>query len=960
MSIDTCKDQVEMADCVVVFVLDKITNLLAEEAILLQGVKHDIHYIKDELERMIAFLGVADALEDGDAEVKVWVRQVRDVANDIEDVLDESMLLSYDHHFRGSCCSFAKLVFSIRNIKSCHKLVFEIQAIRSRVHNIAEGHQRYRYKFYVPEQGSSSNHAYDTANDRRGDALLLEEAELVGIEIPRQQLIDWLVEDDPRLKVVSVVGMGGSGKTTLVKKVYEDAAVKKNFNSLAWITVSQSFKIEEVLKDMIQQLYDEVKQPTPEGLSTMSSIRLKAIAKVFLQSRMYLLVFDDVWTIQAWEAIRYALPDVNNGSRVILTTRLFNVASFSSIETNGYVYELKALSAEESWILFCQKAFHGNSCPSHLENISRNILKKCGGLPLAIVAVGGVLATKNRTNIREWGMLNHSLGPELDSNGKFDSMRIVLLLSFNDLPYYLKPCFLYLSIYPEDHLIERNTLIYWWITEGFVKRKEGRTVEDVAEGYLNELINRSLIHPVQYNDDGSMKLGRIHDLYRELILSKSRDYNFTTTTDEQNISWPEKNRRLSIHGTLGNLQVKRSNTKLRSLLTFGIADAQSLSCISQVLGSSRMLRVLDLRGAPLEMIPETVFQLFHLRYLSLRNTSVKILPRSIERLKQLEILDLKQTYITELPVEILKLENLHNLLVYSHVSYSYLPYNCSPGFKAFRGIGTLRALQKLVYVEATPGSGILGEVGMLSELRRLCILKLRKEDGRTVCSSIEKLRKLQSLNLKSVEEHEILDLSYISSPPPLLQRLYLTGHIIKMPEWIQDLNSLVKIYFRWTRLTEDPLKYLQDLPNLVHLEFLVGYTGEELYFEKGKFQRLKLLNLDKLEGLKRVTIGEGAVPHLEKLVIQRCPLLESVPTGIECLLNLKVLEFFDMPDEFIMTLRPEKLGADSWKVSHIPEVYYTYWRDSCWMVHSLKEKCNTQIAGHSGAVTKTYGRRNSL
>ncbi|PHT60181.1 hypothetical protein CQW23_02544 [Capsicum baccatum] len=551
-----------MADSAVVFVLDKIINLLAEKAILLQGFKRDIQYIKDELERMIAFFGVADAFEEGDAEVKVRVRQVRDVANDIEDVIDESMLLSYDHHFHGSCCFIAKLFFSIRNIKSHHKLVFEIQAIKSRVHHIAVGHQRYRYKYYVPEQGSSSNQAYDTANDRRGDALLLEETKLVG-----------------------------SGKTTLVKKVYEDAAANKNFNSLAWITVSMSFKVEEVLKDMIQQLYDEVKQPAPEGLSTMTSNRLKIIAKVFLQSRTYVLVFDDVWSIQAWEAIRYVLPDVNNGSRVILTTRLLDVASFYSTETNGYVYEVKPLSAEESWILFSRKAFHGNSCPSHLESISRNILKKCGGLPLAIVAIGGVLATKNRNNIREWGMLNHSLGPELDSNNKFESMRIVLLLSFNDLPYYLKPCVLYLSIYPEDHLIERNTLIYQWIMEGFVKQKDRRTVEDVADGYLNELINRILIHPVQYNDDGSMKLGQIHDLYRELILSKSRDDKFTAIVDEQNKLWPEKTRRLSLHGMLGNLQVKGSVTKLRSLLTFGVADPQSFSCISQVLGSARMLRV---------------------------------------------------------------------------------------------------------------------------------------------------------------------------------------------------------------------------------------------------------------------------------------------------------------------------------------------------------------------------------
>lgn len=140
ISIDTCEDQVEMADSAVIFVLDKLTNLIAEEAILLQGVKNNIQYIKDELERMIAFLGVADAFKEGDAEVKVWVRQVRDVANDIEDVLDESMLLSYDHHYHGSCCFIAKLVFSIRNIKFRHKLVVEIQAIKSRVDNIAMGH----------------------------------------------------------------------------------------------------------------------------------------------------------------------------------------------------------------------------------------------------------------------------------------------------------------------------------------------------------------------------------------------------------------------------------------------------------------------------------------------------------------------------------------------------------------------------------------------------------------------------------------------------------------------------------------------------------------------------------------------------------------------------------------------------------------------------------------------------
>lgn len=952
----------QMAECTVVFVLDKITVLLEAKVVLLQGLKHEIEYIKDELERVIAFLGVADTVEDGDAEIKVWVKQVRDVAYDIEDTIDEFMFLVPAEHQSSKFCGFLwRFFFSIRNLKSQQRIACEIQSIKSRVCSIAEGHQRYRYRYHVPDQVSSTSHAYEIANDRRSDALLLEEDEIVGIEKPRKELISLILKEDPTLKVISVVGMGGSGKTTLVKRVYDDAAVKKHFQSHAWLTVSQTFKVEELLKDMIRQLFAEVKQPVPEGMSLMNVNKLKVIVKEFLLRRSYVLVFDDVWSTRVWEAIKHVLPKEKHVCRVIMSTRLTDVASSSSIDTNGYIYEMKPLSEEVSWVLLCRKAFHASSCPSHLREILKQILKRCGGLPLAIVAIGGVLATKNKTNINEWGALYHSLGPDFEGNDQFESLRIILLLSFNDLPQYLKLCFLYLSIYPEDHLIEHNTLIYQWTMEGFVKQKEGRTVEEVAEGYLIELIHRSLILPVKFNDDGSMKQGRIHDLYREIILSKSRDHNFVTTTDEETAAWPEKARHLSVHGTLGNVQMKRQGTKLRSLLTFNVTDSQFSSHVVQILSSCRVLKVLELRGTSLEIVPEEIFQLLHLRYLSLRSTKVKVLPRSIKKLRMLEILDLKYTYVTELPVEILKLQHLRHLIVYSHVSFAYLPYNCSPGFKAPKGLGKLRSLEKLVYVEANPGSGTIEEIGKLNELKRLCILKLRTEDGKAVCSSIEKLHNLRSLNLKSIEEDVILDVNYLSSPPPLLQRLYLTGSMGKMPHWIKSLHNLVKIYFRWSKLKEDPLEHLQDLPNLVHLEFLVGYTGENLHFNAGKFRSLRLLNLDKIEKLRSVVIDEGAMPHLERLVIQRCNFLERVPAGIECLINLKYLEFFDMPDEFISTFHPDKQGEDYCKVAHIPEVYCTYWKDGFWEVNSLEEKPGSNTSQGPGiAAAKITGRRNSL
>ncbi|KAL2511622.1 Disease resistance protein RPM1 [Abeliophyllum distichum] len=210
-----------------------------------------------------------------------------------------------------------------------------------------------------------------------------------------------MLEGDPKFKVVSEVGMGGSGKTTLVKEVYDNALVKKHFDNHAWITVSRSFKVEELLRDMIQQLFDEIKQLFLEGMSTIGGYRLKAMIKEFLQQRKYLLVFYHVWGIQAWEAIKYALPNGDNGSRVILMTQILSVASFFTIETDGRIYELNPFFEEDSWILFCLKTFQGNSCSSHLTEICKSIFKRCGGPPLAIVAISGILATKNEMNVDE-------------------------------------------------------------------------------------------------------------------------------------------------------------------------------------------------------------------------------------------------------------------------------------------------------------------------------------------------------------------------------------------------------------------------------------------------------------------------------------------------------------------------------------------------------------------------------
>ncbi|KAM1060111.1 hypothetical protein TB1_024072 [Malus domestica] len=923
-----------MAESAVQFLLDKVAPLFENDLQLLGGVREEIVYLRGELERMTAFLRVADAFEESDEEVKVWVNQVRDIAHDSEDVLDEFTLIQAHDHGTGLYGSIHRFSCCIKNMKAQYRVAAELQDINKRIRKISEVHRRLRHKF-MAEQGSGSSTAGQMWDDHRGDALLLEKTDIVGIDEPIKQMVGWLVNGGSGREVVSVAGMGGLGKTTLAKQVYDAAEVKKHFKVSAWIMVTQSFKLGDLLEDMIQQLHKAIRRPAPKGTNNMNNNQLKTIIKDFLQKRRYLIVLDDVWHLYVWDSLKYALPNNTCGGRVILTTRKADVASTTSKESGGRVFNLKPLPLLESWELLCKKTFQGNSCPPYLEDIGNSILRKCEGLPLAIVAVSGVLATKDKRRIDQWDMVGHSLGAEMEGNDKLKDLKKVLSLSFNDLPYHLKSCFLYLSIFPEDHLIEHMRLVRLWMAEGFIEAKQGKTLEDVAEDYLNELLNRSMIQAAETTSDGRVKSFRVHDLLREIITSKIRDQNFATIAKEQNIPWPDKVRRLSMHNSLQYVQKNRCASQLRSLFMFGVTEKPVLHTIFP--GGFRLLNVLDLQGAPLNAFPVEVVNLFFLKYLSLKGTRVKTIPRFIGKLQNLETLDLKHSLVTELPVEILKLQHLRHLLVYRYEFVPYGDFHSKYGFKVLAKIGALTCLQKLCFIKANQdGGAILRELGKLIQLRRLGIVHMRKQDGKSLCSSLEKLTKLCALSITSVEEDEIIDLQHISSPPLLLQRLYLRGRLETLPHWIPSLHSLVRLYLKWSRLRDNPLVFIQYLPNLVHLELSQVFEGDTLCFGAGGFKKLKHLGIDEFDELRCIEVQVGAMPSLQKLSIQRCISLEKVPSGIEHLKKLKVLEFFDMPEKLIKTLSPHEQGNDYGKVAHIPEVYFTYLRESGWEVYPLE------------------------
>ncbi|KAI8546989.1 hypothetical protein RHMOL_Rhmol07G0161700 [Rhododendron molle] len=908
-----------MAEGAVFELLSNFAPYLQEEVNLLTGVREEIEFIKAEFERMTNFLRVVDEVEERDPNLKVWVKQVREAAYDTADALDMYMLRLGHQHGAGFRGFLRKVSCFIKTLKARHQIASEVKRIKSKFVDISAGYQRYSNIYHTIEQRSSSTHSGVAWYDSRPDAVLLQEADLVGIEKPKSQLIQWLVDEDPQLKVLSVAGMGGLGKTTLTRKVYDDATVKRRFQTHVWITASETFKVEELLKDMIRQLFEEARQQLPQGMDNMDTTSLKRIINDFLQQKRYVFVLDDVWCIPAWHFFKIIFPECNCGSRIVLTTRNVDLASSASKEYHGSVYPLQPLPREQSWELFCKKAFHGNPCPSHLEYLSRDILKRCDGLPLAIVAIGGLLLTKeNRTD--EWERINRSLGAELESNDKLRSMKKILSLSYFDLPYYLKICFLYLSIFPEDFFIDHMRLIRLWVAEGFVEVKSEMsqmTKEEVAEGYINELINRSLVQVAEKRYDGRLKSYRIHDFWREIVVSKSREQNFVS------LAIAEKVRRLSVHNNMDDTQIN-CFTRLRSLLMFSIEDP--LSMLSKVVSfgkGTRLLTVLDLRGTDLKTFPEEIVKLVHLTYLSLRETEVKLIPKSIGNLKKLETLDLKLTCVTELPEEILKLQYLRHLLLTSvkkGLRGCYSGFHYLFGFKAPKGIGSLTSLQKLCYIEAD-NSIVLRELGKLSQLRKLHILRLAQEDGKVLCSSLEKLNNLQSLHVGAKEEDEIIDLDSLSSAPRRLRTLYLKGRLQNLPHWIHSLHNLTRVCLWWSKLKDvDPLQSFQDLPNLVCLHLTLAYVGEGLCFKAGGFQSLKCLKLSRMEGLKWVGVEAGSMPLVEGAYLEDCKSMNKLPSGIEHLTNLKLLDLSDMSDSLITSLDRDLKGGDYWKIAHIPDV----------------------------------------
>ncbi|KAL5200446.1 hypothetical protein ABZP36_021649 [Zizania latifolia] len=900
-----------MARSLVGTAISKAASAAAGEISLLMNVQSDIWYIKDELKTMQAFLNAAELMKEKNELLKVWAGQVRDLAYDIEDCLDE---------FRVHL-EWQSQLQQLKKLKYRHRIAIMIRNLKSRAEDVSNRNVRYNLIHIMPY---TSTDKMDYTEDIRNLSINnIDEGALLGLDDPKAEVLRLLdIQNNiGPAKVVYMVGMGGLGKTTLAKKVFENNDIRNRFSRRAWITVSQSFDKKELLIDMMLKLMvghdssdkcskdlqrkqsskelrskqvEEIEHPrmlTKEQHDQMkrAELRNKQVEELIseltqgLKEERYFVVLDDLWKKDQWDWInRMAFPVNNNkGSRIIVTTRDAGLAEMCS--SSQLVYHLGPLKDKHAEQLLLRKTnkTQADLAKDDLNEIFDKILRKCGGLPLAIVTIGGVLATKHA---HEWSKLYEELPSKLESHPSLGAMKNVVNLSYTHLPSHLKPCFLYLSIFPEDFEIKKSRLVNRWIAEGFIIATAGMTIEEVGYSYLIELINRSMIQPSMRNYDGTVRSCRVHDIIHDIIVSISRDEAFTFFSMENDTSTPPENvRHLA-------LQAKNSMlldwSRVRSLTVFGKPFESLVSLHSSEL---KMLRVLDLEDAQITVTQQDINRigcLCHLKYLFVNGSGSAIytLPRSIGNLQGLRTLDIRDTFITKLPSEVTKLQGLSCL----RCSRYFLRGRVPKGVRVPKGIGKLKCLQILAVVNIKrSGLRIVKELVELTQLRKLGLIGVSETQGKELSVALDKLPYLRSLRLDS-DSHDLRWLGSIPTLPLHLQILKLDGRLSLLPSWVAALTSLRRIYLSFTKLGQDDLRVLGTLPNLMRLK-LEGnaYIDEKLLFGRGAFPNLRILQLFGLPEVRQVAFEEGASPKMQMITIWTCCKFTSGITGIRNLPNLR-------------------------------------------------------------------------
>nr|AAT08953.1 CC-NBS-LRR [Helianthus annuus] len=931
----------------------KLTDEAFKRVARAHGIYNELKELKKTLSRIQDLLQDASQKEVTHKSVKEWLNALQHLAYDIDDVLDdvatEAMRreLTLQQEPAASTSMVRKLIPSCcTNFSLTHRLSPKLDSINRDLENLEKR---------KTDLGLLKIDEKPKYTSRRNETSLPDGSSVIGREVEKEKLLKQLLGDDGSSKenfsIVPIVGMGGVGKTTLVRILYNHTKVQSHFELHVWICVSDDFDVFKISKTMFQDVSNENK-----NFENLNQLHMALTNQ--LKNKRFLLVLDDVWheNENDWENLVRPFHSCAPGSRIIMTTRKEELLKNLHF---GHLDSLKSLSHEDALSLFALHALGVENFNSHttLKPHGEGIVKKCAGLPLALKAIGRLLGT--RTNVEDW---EDVLNSEIWNLENSDKIVPALRLSYHDLSADLKQLFAYCSLFPKDYLFDKEELVLLWMAEGFLSPSNAtKSPERLGQEYFEILLSRSFFQHAP-NDES---LFIMHDLMNDLAMLVAEEF-FLRFDNHMKIGTDDlaKYRHMSFsrekYVGYHKFEAFKGAKSLRTLLAVSIDVDQiwgnfflSSKILVDLLPSLTLLRVLSLSRFRITEVPEFIGGLKHLRYLNLSRTRIKALPENIGNLYNLQTLIVFGCKsLTKLPESFSKLKKLLHFDTRDTPLLEKLPL----------GIGELGSLQTLtrIIIEGDDGFAINELKGLTNLHGKVSLEGLHKvQSAKHAREANLSLKKITGLKLQWVD---VFDGSRMDThEEEVLNELKPNSHTLKtlsvvsyggtqISNWVGDcsFHELVNVSIRGCkRCTSLPpfgllpsLKRLQiqgmDEVKIIGLEL----TGNDV----NAFRSLEVLifqDMSVWEGWSTINEGSAAVfTCLKELSIISCPKLINV--SLQALPSLKVLKIDRCGDGVLRGLVQVASSVTKLRISSILGLTYKVWRG---VIRYLKEVEELSIRG---------------
>ncbi|WMV28107.1 hypothetical protein MTR67_021492 [Solanum verrucosum] len=861
--------------------LGKLEELLRSKIHSVIDLKHQIESVKESLLCLRSLINhFAENLDEHDEVYGFIITSVAEMAYKAEYVIDSCLSSSHPLWYKVLWISEV-----VDNIKLENHVVSEIcgrKKIDVTVHKVV-------------------NTSVSLGPSLSGNTPRTNE-EMEGLYEAMDKIKKQILRRSPHLDVISIVGMAGIGKTTLAEKIYIDLIATPHFDVHAKCRVTQVYSWKELLLTILNYVLQPADRTEKEDGELANELRQVLLTKRFL------ILIDDLWDKTAWDCLYMCFKDSHSGSRIILTTRLTDIANYAKCESNPH--HLRLFRDDESWALLQEEVFQGDSCPPELVDVGFQIAKSCGGLPLFIVLVAGVLKEEKK-NEDSWKRVEESLGSR--NGGNLEESMSLIEFSYKNLPHHLKPCFLYFGGFLKGKDIHVSKLFRLWQAEGFVQENKEKTLEDVTQYFFEDLISRNIVMAMERRPNSKVKRCRIHDLLHNFCLEKSKQENFLNQINRGVDMLPEKpeDYRLFIHSYQDEIDLWRPCHSNARSLQFSVVDPDNLLWprdISFIFESFKLVKVLDLESFNVGgTFPSEIQSLTYLRYLAVQ-TDANSIPSFIAKLQNLE------TFVVRglggeviLPRSLLRMVKLRHILVKRRASFT-LHENMDESLANSQ----LNDLETFSTPRLSYGKDAETILAKMPNLRKLSCIFLEtfsyseKLKGRCVLfPRLEFLSHLESVKLVSN--------SYPSKLP----------HEFNFPSKLKEL-TLSKFRLPWSEIS-----IIGELPNLEILKLLFrAFEGDRWEVKDAEFPKLKYLKLDNIN-FSQWSISDDAFPELEYLSLTKCERLEEIPSHFGEAVSIKSIEVNRCGSSVansaleIQTTQHEEMANDAFTVTIQPPDWAT-------------------------------------